>query len=150
MNYIFMNPIKQLIEYEKITQKEFSEKIDVRQQYVNKLINGNVGMGASIIRKIAVQYPNVNLRWLLGFPGEDMFIDKEGGSGGTASYKIESIIRYLYENNDVLLEDSLFREFIRSNIEVLNIEKEQEALEEKKAEIKATLQEKLKNLKTDQ
>ncbi len=139
-----MNPIKQLIDYEKITQKEFSEKIGVRQQYVNKLINGNVGLGASVLKKIAIQYPNVNLKWLLEFPNQDMFIE-----GTTNLYQVENIIRYLYENNDLLLKNPMFREFIKSNIDVLNIEKEQEALEEKKAEIKAALQHKLKNLKPD-
>lgn len=143
-----MNPIKELIAHERITQKKFSDKIGVKQQYINKIVNGNVGMGASILRKIAVHYPNVNLRWLLEFPGEEMLIDKEGGAIGIASYTVEGIVRYLFENNDRLLENPMFREFIKSNIEVLNIEKAQESLEEKKARIKATLQKKLKALET--
>lgn len=143
-----MNPIKALIIHEKITQKEFSDKIGVRQQYINKIINGNVGLGASILRKIAAHYPNVNLRWLLEFPGEEMLMDKEGGAIGIASYAVEGIVRYLFENNDRLLENPMFREFIKSNIEVLNIEKEQESLEQKKAKIKVALQKKLKALET--
>ncbi|MEM9687236.1 MAG: helix-turn-helix transcriptional regulator [Bacteroidota bacterium] len=144
-----MNPIKALIIHEEITQKEFSDKIGVKQQYINKIINGNVGLGASILKKIAVHYPNVNIRWLLGFPGEQMLMDKEGGAIGIASYTAEGIVRYLFENNDRLLENPMFREFVKSNIEVLNIEKAQESLEQKKAKIKATLQEKLEALEAN-
>ena len=145
-----MNPIKELIAHERITQKKFSDKIGVKQQYINKIVNGNVGMGASILRKIAVHYPNVNLRWLLGFPGEEMLIDRKDKANGIASYTIGGIVRYLFENNDRLLKDPMFRELIKSNIEVLNIENEQETLTEKKAEVKAALQKQLKHLATDE
>lgn len=145
-----MNPIKELIAHEGITQKKFSDKIGVKQQYINKIVNGNVGMGASILRKIAVHYPNVNLRWLLGFPGEEMLIDRKDKASGIASYTIESIVRYLFENNDRLLENPMFRELIKNNIEVLHIENEQETLTEKKAEVKAALQKQLKHLAADE
>ncbi|MEM9687237.1 MAG: helix-turn-helix transcriptional regulator [Bacteroidota bacterium] len=144
-----MNPIKQLIAHEGITQKKFSDTIGVKQQYINKIVNGNVGMGASILKKIAAHYPNVNLRWLLGFPGEQMLIDREDRACGIAYYTVDGIVRFFFENNDRLLKDPMFRELVKSNIEVLNIEDEQETLTEKKAKVKATLQKQLKHLTTD-
>ena len=134
-----MNPIKQLIEHEKITQKEFAEKIGVKQQYVNKLINENVGIGTSVLKKIAAHYPHINLKWLLGLSGQMMLTEEESGF-----HEVDNLVQYLNKNNEQLLKNPIFREFIKSNIEVLGIENEEKILKEKKAQVKAAFKERLK------
>jgi hypothetical protein len=49
---------------------------------------------------------------------------------------ITDVVGYLMENNDTLIADPLFREYVKSNLEILEIEREQEKLEKKKQVIK--------------
>lgn len=82
------NNLKQIIDFKGITQKEFAEKIGVSQQYINKIITGNVGIGSSILEKIALSYPDINLKWVLGIPGAPMLLDLEK-PGGKATYAVD-------------------------------------------------------------
>ncbi|MEH0007614.1 MAG: LexA family transcriptional regulator [Flavobacteriales bacterium] len=82
------NNLKQIIDFKGITQKEFAEKIGVSQQYINKIITGNVGIGSSILEKIALNYPDINLKWVLGIPGAHMLLDLEK-PGGKATYAVD-------------------------------------------------------------
>ncbi len=75
------NNLRKVIDFKGITQKEFAEKIGVSQQYINKIITGNVGVGSSILEKIALNYPDINLKWVLGIPGADMLLELEEPRG---------------------------------------------------------------------
>jgi len=65
----------------------------------------------------------------------------------TVSEEISEIIRFLHEKNDLLMESRIFRQYIGSNIDLLEIEKEEKDLEEKKKKIKEAIIEKFASKK---
>jgi len=67
-----MSKITELLKDKGITQKEFAEKIGVKQSYISKLARNEVGVGSSVLEKIAINYPDINLKWFLDIPNEGM------------------------------------------------------------------------------
>ena len=60
-----------------VTQKSFSERTGYSEQSISKLMKGQTqSPKADLIAKIAVLFPDLNLRWLLIDEGE-MLVDNE-------------------------------------------------------------------------
>ena len=81
-------------------------------------------------------YPKINLNWLLTGCGE-MLISESTPHLSTDS--IMDLTEYLFDHNETLMTDPLFRKYIESNIITLEIELEKEKLEKMKAEIEERL-----------
>lgn len=64
-----------------------------------------------------------------------------------AKESVLEITRFLFENNNELMKNVVFREYIKSNIELLEIEKEEKSLEEKKKIAQNKIEKLLKNRK---
>lgn len=72
-----MNEIARLIDRLELNQKEFAKRLGVSQQYVNKLVRGEVGVGTKILFKIAEEFPDVNLKYLIGAPNQPIRLTEE-------------------------------------------------------------------------
>lgn len=59
-----------------MTQKAFAQSVGIQQGFLNQVINGKKGIGATIIINIALVYKNFNLRWLLTGEGEMYELEK--------------------------------------------------------------------------
>ena len=127
------NRIKELIKSHGITVKAFENSIHASNGYVNSI---SKSIGLDKIEKIVEKYPNINLNWLLTGQGE-MLVSAPKTNLTTDS--ILDLTEYLFDNNETLMADPVFREYIQSNIITLEIEREKEKLEKMKAEIEEKL-----------
>ena len=57
--------IKRLITVDGKSQKSFAEKVGLSRQTINNIITTNTQPDFTTIHKIAVAYPDLNVRWLL-------------------------------------------------------------------------------------
>lgn len=53
-----------------ITQKAFAQQLGVKPGFLNDVIKGRKGIGATILINVAKAYENLNLRWLFTGEGE--------------------------------------------------------------------------------
>jgi hypothetical protein len=120
--------IKELIKSHAITVKAFENSIHASNGYINSI---SKSIGLDKIEKIIEKYPNINLNWLLTGQGEMLV-----STTNLSTDSITDVVGYLMENNDTLIADPLFREYVKSNLEILEIEREQDKLEKKKQVIK--------------
>ncbi len=62
--------LKQFIDYLRITQREFADKIGVKEQYVSNMINGHKPVSFSMITKICEIWSELNFNWMMFGAGE--------------------------------------------------------------------------------
>lgn len=62
--------VRDLILSKGLSQKEFSQTLDVSQSIVTYIINDRNKVSLDVIQKIARNYPEINLKWLLLGEGE--------------------------------------------------------------------------------
>ena len=65
-----MNVKSRLLEfvaYTKISRRKFQESIGVSNSYIQNI---SEGIGADVLNRISIQYPNLNTSWLLTGEGE--------------------------------------------------------------------------------
>ena len=58
---------KAFIAYKKLSQRRFQASIGVSSSYINGITDG---IGADVLRKISISYPELNTDWLLTGNGE--------------------------------------------------------------------------------
>ncbi len=58
---------KEFIAYKRLTQRRFQASIGVSSSYVNGITDG---IGAGVLRKLSITYPELNTDWLLTGEGE--------------------------------------------------------------------------------
>ena len=58
---------KEFIAYKRLTQRRFQASIGVSSSYVNGITDG---IGAEVLRKLSITYPELNTDWLLTGEGE--------------------------------------------------------------------------------
>lgn len=90
------NRINFIIEREDLTQASFADLIGVNKATLNHILNGRNKPGLAIIQKIASEYPNYSLEWLINGTG-DIFRKLNTQSSETSS-------------SGTLLNDSLLSE----------------------------------------
>ncbi len=103
---------------------------------INRLKDSSKKPSIDIILDISNKFEKINADWLLTGRGEMLI------SESTPHLSTDSIIdltEYLFDHNETLMADPLFRKYIESNIITLEIEREKEKLEKMKAEIEERL-----------
>lgn len=58
---------KEFIAYKRLTQRRFQASIGVSSSYINGITDG---IGAEVLRKVSITYPELNTDWLLTGEGE--------------------------------------------------------------------------------
>ena len=58
---------KEFIAYKRLTQRRFQASIGVSSAYINSITDG---IGADVLRKVSIEYPELNTDWLLTGEGE--------------------------------------------------------------------------------
>ena len=66
--------VKSILDTKKLSQAQFSKKIDSTQQYISAVLKGNRKVGSNLTDRILKEYPDINKYWLLTGEGE-MFND---------------------------------------------------------------------------
>ena len=128
-----MLKIKEIRESLKMTQDQIVSLSGIKKRSYVDYENGKSDIPLSKLQKIAKCF-GVSIGDLLG--------ENKSFSGFTTNLTTDSILdltEYLFENNDTLMADPIFREYIKSNIITLEIEREKEKLEKMKAEIEEKL-----------
>ena len=59
-----------IMKQQNITQKEFASILDISQPVLTYIANGRNKVSLDIVQKIALKYPEINLRWLALGVGE--------------------------------------------------------------------------------
>lgn len=71
---------KEFIAYKRLTQRRFQASIGVSSAYINSITDG---IGADVLRKVSIEYPELNTDWLL--TGEGEMLRPAAGHTATAS-----------------------------------------------------------------
>ena len=69
INAIRGKRLKELIDDQCMTQKEFEKEINLSQQVISNIINGHAHLTDERAKEIIAKYPQYNLSWLLGLVG---------------------------------------------------------------------------------
>jgi len=77
-NDIFLR-IDEIRSYYRLTQQTFADTVGVTQGYYSDIKRGRSGLSAQVIIGIAINFPDVSLKWLLTGEGE-MFARESPGT----------------------------------------------------------------------
>ncbi|WP_024740932.1 hypothetical protein [Tenacibaculum maritimum] len=125
-----------------ITKQEFFRKIGMSYgNFTGK--SKNTPLNSNAISNISSIYPDINIEWLVNGKGPMINSKNNLLSIDINNESIVKITKTLYENNDVLMQHPLYRQYIKSNIDLLEIEERERELKEKKELIKAKLLKKI-------
>ena len=69
--------LKQLIDYYGISTRQFEQKINVSNGVIAKVLAQNTTLRSDVLSKIADNFPDINIGWILTGKGE-MFLQKCG------------------------------------------------------------------------
>lgn len=69
--------LKQLIDYYGISTRQFEQKINVSNGVIAKVLVQNTTLRSDVLSKIADNFPDINIGWILTGKGE-MFLQKCG------------------------------------------------------------------------
>ncbi|KZS41873.1 hypothetical protein AWE51_00055 [Aquimarina aggregata] len=128
--------LKEYVSYKKLSIRQFENSINASNSYVNSISRS---IGVDKLEAIVEKYPDLDLKWLLTGKGEML------SSQNDPFISTEILTKYLFENNAELIKSPIFREYINSNIDILQLEKKQQELEEKKNRVKEAMLKKLNN-----
>lgn len=117
---------------------DFSKATGFSHQVSSNYLKKNRKPNAEAIVKIKQTFNNIDMNWFVTGNG-NMFVSEGNSLKGES---VQEIARYLFNNNEELMQNSLFREYIKSNITLLNIEEEQKRLEENRSKIKQEIESK--------
>ena len=116
-----------------MTQDQIVSLSGIKKRSYVDYENGKSDIPLSKLQKIAKCF-DVSIGDLLG--------ENKSFSESTTHLSTDSVIdltEYLFDHNETLMADPLFRKYIESNIITLEIEREKEKLEKIKAEIEERL-----------
>ncbi len=99
-------------------------------------------LGGDKIVKIITVFEDINPEWLLTGKGE--ILRPDTSSTLFQKQHINTIIRYLIDNNEELMEIELFRKYIEGNLKFLELEKEKVKYDEEMQKLKEVLLKKMK------
>ena len=71
--------LKQLIDYYRISTRQFEQKISVSNGVIAKVLVQNTTLRSDVLSKIADNFPDINIGWILTGKGE-MFLQKCGNT----------------------------------------------------------------------
>lgn len=92
---------KEFIAYKKLTQRRFQASIGVSSAYINSITDG---IGADVLRRVSIAYPELNTNWLLTGDG-DMLNPLPGVSAiATGDSSIAAVNSHIQASNEVLKE----------------------------------------------
>ncbi|CAA0247700.1 hypothetical protein [Tenacibaculum maritimum] len=132
--------VLQIPECKGITKQDFFKKIGMSYgNFTGK--SKETPLNSNAISNISSMYPDINLDWLINGNGEMT----NSSNLKLKDKSIHNITKILLERNDELMKDPVFRQYIKSNIDILDIEEEENELKEKKRIIKEKLIERLKS-----
>ncbi|MDB0599825.1 hypothetical protein PL373_01385 [Tenacibaculum maritimum] len=115
-----------------ITKQEFFRKIGMSYgNFTGK--SKNTPLNSNAISNISSIYPDINIEWLVNGKGPMINSKNNLLSIDINNESIVKITKTLYENNDVLMQHPLYRQYIKSNIDLLEIEERERELKEKKS-----------------
>ncbi len=134
--------IKKYMNLKGFNNSQFEKINSLSNGYIATQIKRKADLGESILSRIINNCLDINPEWLL--TGKGSMIKDE--SINLSSSNTEDIVRYLYNRNEFFIKDPLFRQYIKSNIDLLEIERQQNKLEENKEKIEKQLREKIKNI----
>ena len=136
-----MNWLKNYIEYKAISVLSFEKSVGTRST-IDKAIKNSSNLRSDLLAKIIETYSDINPSWLITGKGK-MLLDPNSINNGnlleqflSSSEDISEITRLLLEKNDLLMQSSSFRQYMKSNIDLLEIEEEEKNLEAKKKKVK--------------
>ncbi len=92
--------LKKLMKALDLNQIEFAKSVGVSQPSISKIVNGENSLSAELLTRMAVEYPTLNLHWLITGSGE-MFFDVQTG---TQPYVQEESAPYKRTKKDSLEE----------------------------------------------
>jgi len=70
MNSTLQERIKDLISQLNLTPQQFCEKMEIQRSSLSHLLSGRNKPGFDFLKKLLVQFPHVNIEWLIHGSGE--------------------------------------------------------------------------------
>jgi len=103
-------------------------------------------LGGDKIVKIITVFENINPAWLLTGEGNMLKEDSSNQNAKALLHKedINYTIRYLVDHNEELMQEELFRQYIKGNIKFLESEKEKVKYTEEMNKLREVILKKLK------
>lgn len=127
-----MNWLRKYIDHLGVSVLHFEKSVNTRST-IDKAIKNNSNLRSDILAKIIEVYPDVNPKWLISGEGNMLLVEKDKEYNLDINLNIPSLIQYLLDNNDKLILNENFCNYIRINMKyIINDEKRKEALNELK------------------
>lgn len=107
--------LKQIIDYYGISARNFSLRIGVNESTIRKVLTTNTSIQSNNLAKIAVNFPDINLDWLITGRGDMFYSQNQEKPTPSSSTNMEALqvaaderertIRILQETNTNLLKE---------------------------------------------
>lgn len=94
--------LRQVIENEKYSIRQFEQKISASEGTISKFLCGKIGLKVETLLKIAANFPEINLDWLITGRGEMNFSQPSSATPQTTSSDALSLIADLARENGQL------------------------------------------------
>lgn len=135
---MIVDRILNFIEYKGLSKNKFYKETGLSNGFLDKVKD----IGCSKLELILNTYPEISIEWLLTGKGNML---KEANSKDLSNINIVELLEYLLNNNDQLLKDESFRNYIRMNMEYLTADEERELQKQAIQKLRKIALEKVKN-----
>ena len=143
-----MNWLKNYIDYKGLSVLRFEKSVGTRST-IDKAIKNNTNLRSDMLAKIIEVYKDINPSWLISGKGEMLLSSENTGFKNSFSagntLDITSLLTYLLENNQTLIQDESFRDYIKMNMVELETEETKIANQQKREALKKVVRERLLN-----